>query len=111
MVETGAYLAAAKRAGMSTVEMVQAVNIVAADPRAGDLIVGSGGCRKVRVAGRGRGKSGGYRVVTFFGGEDLPVFLVAALSKASDANFTHAQVNAMDDVASRLVEGLGDAAR
>jgi hypothetical protein len=31
---------------------------------AGDLIVGSGGLRKVRVAGRGKGKSRGYRVVT-----------------------------------------------
>ena len=29
--------------------------MLAADPEAGDLIVGSGGIRKVRLAGRGKG--------------------------------------------------------
>jgi hypothetical protein len=57
--------------------------------------VGSGGCRKVRVAGRGKGKSGGYRVVTFYSNEQTPVLLIAVLSKGSDANFTAAQVNEM----------------
>ena len=52
---------------MTAEEMTAAVDLVAANPGAGDLIVGSGGCRKVRgVAGKGRGKSGGYRVVTLF---------------------------------------------
>ena len=64
VVETGAYLASAKRTGMSEEEMRRTVDTVAADPTAGDLIVGSGGCRKIRVAGRGRGKSGGYSIVT-----------------------------------------------
>ena len=32
---------------------------------------GTGGCRKLRIAGRNKGKSGGYRVVTAFGGDDI----------------------------------------
>jgi mRNA-degrading endonuclease RelE of RelBE toxin-antitoxin system len=36
---------------------------LATNPDAGDLIVGSGGCRKIRWALRGRGKSGGVRVI------------------------------------------------
>jgi len=51
---------------MTTDEMGTAVMTVAADPMAGDLIVGSRGCRKVRLAGRGKGKSGGYRLITFY---------------------------------------------
>lgn len=68
---------------------------LAADPEQGDLIVGSGGCRKVRVAGRGKGKSGGYRVVTFFAHPGLPIYLLAMLSKGSRANFGAAEIALM----------------
>lgn len=72
---------------MSDAEREAAIDLIAFKPFAGELIVGSGGCRKVRVAGRGKGKSGGYRVVTYFGGVDIPIFLVAVLSKGSASNF------------------------
>jgi len=61
---------------MTEAERKLAVDTVAADPMAGDLIVGSGGCRKLRIAGRGFGKSGGYRIVAYFAGVDAPVFLL-----------------------------------
>jgi hypothetical protein len=34
-------------------------------PEAGDVVPGSGGVRKLRWRGRGRGKRGGYRVIYF----------------------------------------------
>jgi hypothetical protein len=107
VVETPAYLAAAREEGMTAEEMAAAVDLVAANPRAGDLIVGSGGCRKVRVAGKGRGKSGGYRVVTFLVDEDVPVFLLAVLAKGSRANFSKAERNAMKQATRNLRESLG----
>lgn len=106
IVETPAYLADAKHEHTSD-EREAAVDLVAANPEAGDLIVGSGGCRKVRIAGKGKGKSGGYRVVTFFGGEDVPVFLIAVLAKGSRANFSAAERNAMKQATARLRESLG----
>lgn len=36
---------------------------LAANPDAGDLIAGSGGCRKIRWARSGMGKRGGVRVI------------------------------------------------
>ena len=42
------------------------VDTIAGDPLQGVEIRGSGGLRKVRFAGRGKGKSGGYRVVTAY---------------------------------------------
>lgn len=36
---------------------------LAEDPDVGTVIPGSGGLRKVRMAGAGRGKSGGFRVI------------------------------------------------
>ncbi len=103
VAETPAYLVSAKSAGMTDAEMTSAVNMIASDPLQGDLIKGSGGCRKVRVAGRGKGKSGGYRVVTYFAGADYPVFLMAALSKGSAANFSDAQVAVMAAAAKSLI--------
>lgn len=107
VIETPSYLADAKHEHMTSDEREAAVDLIAANPRAGDLIVGSGGCRKVRVSGKGKGKSGGYRVVTFFGGEDVPVFLLAVLAKGSRANFSAAERNAMKQATARLRASLG----
>ena len=38
---------------------------IAQNPLAGDLVVGTGGMRKVRWAIRGKGKSGGARIIYF----------------------------------------------
>ncbi len=45
--------------------MTALVSLLAANPVAGDEMPGTGGCRKLRVAGRGKGKSGGYRTIKF----------------------------------------------
>lgn len=106
VVETPSYLASAKEEGMSAAEMKAAVDLVAANPEAGDLIVGSGGCRKLRIAGKGRGKSGGYRVVTYYCGLDAPVFLLAVLAKGSRTNFSKAECNAMAKATKTIADGL-----
>lgn len=84
--------------------MRAAVDAVARDPRTGDLIVGTGGCRKFRLAGKGKGKSGGYRIVTFYAGADFPVFLIAVLAKGSRANFTRAERNAIARMTKSIVD-------
>ena len=43
----------------------------------------------MRFAGKGRGKSGGYRVITFYAGTNLPVFLLNIFSKNEKTNLTH----------------------
>ena len=74
VVETPAFQKSAAQAGMSEKEITQLIDYLAANPDAGDEIKGTGGCRKVRVAGRGKGKSGGYRVITLlFRGRDSAV--------------------------------------
>jgi|LakMenEpi03Aug12_release.lakeMendotaPanAssembly.Ray.scaffolds.fasta_scaffold206756_2 hypothetical protein len=106
VIETEAFIRSARLCGMTDREREAAISLIAAYPAAGDLIVGSGGCRKVRIAGRGKGKSGGYRVVTFYADAETPVFLLAVLSKGSDANFSDVQVQAMAQAAKRLMESL-----
>ena len=47
----------------------------------------------MRFAGRGKGKSGGYRVITFFTGKNLPVFLLNVFAKGEKINLTKAERN------------------
>lgn len=93
VVETPEYLSAAKRAGMSDTEREAAIDVLAANPEAGEIIPGTGGCRKVRVAREGKGKSGGYRVITYYTTHDQPVFLLTVISKGKQANLTDRQKN------------------
>ena len=100
---TAGFLDDARAEGMTEFEIEIMVQMLAMDPEAGDLIRGSGGCRKVRVAGRGKGKSGGYRVVTVYAPPRMPVYVLAVLSKGSRANFSRGEVAAMAGVAKRIM--------
>lgn len=91
VVETPEFLRAAKKAGMSAAEREAAVLFLAEHPQAGEMIEGSGGARKVRIAREGRGKSGGYRVVTYYRDADAPVFLLTVISKGQRADLTAGQ--------------------
>ena len=62
-------------------------------PCGGDVIPGTGGARKVRFAGRGKGKSGGYRVVSYFAADDVPVLLLALIDKGERADLAQAERN------------------
>lgn len=48
---------------------------------------------RVRVAGRGKGKSGGYRTITFYSGESMPVFLLTVFSKGERSDLSQAERN------------------
>ena len=102
VVETREYLAATAKAGMSEAERETAVLLLAANPEAGDLLVGGGGVRKVRVPRRGKGKSGGYRVLTYYMATDEPVFLLTALSKTIQSDFSREQVGRLAKIAKAI---------
>ena len=55
---------------------------LAARPKAGVLIEGTGGVRKLRWARDGRGKSGGVRVIYYFHSEAMPLYLLTMLEVA-----------------------------
>lgn len=88
VIETAAYLGAAKLAGMSDEEMAAVVDLIAREPEAGAVMPGCGGARKLRVARPGGGKSGGFRVITYFAGARRPVFLLTVFSKNEKTNLT-----------------------
>ena len=69
----------------SEAERNQFISFIAANPEAGDLIRGSGGCRKVRWSTAGKGKSGGARVI-YFNSEEGTIWLLIVYKKAKFDN-------------------------
>jgi len=88
IVETPQYLSDVRSAKLTSDETEKIVLTIAQNPKAGAVIPDSGGARKIRFAGKGKGKSGGYRVITYWGGEDIPVFLLALYAKNERADLT-----------------------
>jgi hypothetical protein len=74
------------KAGFS--EMLE---FLARRPRAGRIIKGTGGLRKVRIARPGKGKSGGTRVIYYYHNEGTPLLLLLIYAKATQDNLTAAQ--------------------
>jgi len=106
VIETESYLRAAKDAKIKPEEMAEAVDAIAANPKIGVLMQGTGGVRKVRLSGRGKGKSGGYRIVYFYGGGDIPVFLLTVFGKGEKDNLTQGERNALRSLTGSLRESL-----
>ena len=102
VIETDSYLRDAKDAGMTEDEQNAAVDLVSNSPESGDVMQGTGGMRKARLAGRGKGKSGGYRIVWYFGGGDIPVFLITVFGKGEKANLTQGERNALRSMTEAL---------
>jgi hypothetical protein len=107
VVETNAFLAAAKAAGMSEDERAALVTLVALDPRRGVIPSGWGGARKFRFARPGRGKSGSWRIVTAYCGPGTPVFLVTVFGKGEKANLSRAEANELAKLVKILCASYG----
>ena len=103
VLETPEFRRAAERAGIGAAELSASVDHLARHPHAGDLIPGTGGARKVRFRGRGRGKSGGLRVVTAYADAETPVFLLTVFAKGDRIDLNAGERGALKDVIARIV--------
>jgi hypothetical protein len=68
---------------------------LAQQPQAGDLIHRSGGLRKVRWAARGKGKSGGVRVIYYWARSDDEIYLFTLYSKSEKEDLTAKEVKSL----------------
>lgn len=92
---------------LSASERDSFIDYIAGTPGAGDKIPGAGGARKVRWGAGTRGKSGGVRVITFYSGPPVPVFLLTVFGKGEKANISKAERNQLRNVLSDLVATYG----
>ena len=89
VVETPEFIKRASAVGMSNEDRRDVIDQLAANPEAGISL--GGGLRKVRIARRGSGKSGGYRVLHFYRSSDMPLFLLTVFAKHERANITRSE--------------------
>ncbi|CAN7460199.1 type II toxin-antitoxin system RelE/ParE family toxin [Rhizobium sp. LjRoot254] len=91
---------------MSDHDVADLVSYLSQNPEAGEEMQGTGGCRKLRFAIRGnnKGKSGGVRVITFFSGVDLPVFLLTVFGKSQKVNLDKAERNGLKIITEQIVQ-------
>jgi len=93
IIETPEFRRCVKALKVTPDELVEIINFLASNPTAGDEITGTGGARKFRFSRTGTGKSGGYRVITFYSGEDIPVFLLSMFAKNQKINLSQSEKN------------------
>jgi hypothetical protein len=104
VVETKRFLEDA-RSLMLDSERTALVTALGTTPDAGEIIPETGGVRKLRWALPGRGKRSGARVIYYYHGSELPLFLLTVSSKNEKANLTRAERNTMKRLVPLLVEG------
>jgi hypothetical protein len=90
VVETPIFIRRAEKL-LTEEEHADLIADLASHPEAGDEIVGTGGVRKVRFAARGKGKSGGVRVIYYFYDQDIPIYALLIYGKNERADLTAEQ--------------------
>jgi hypothetical protein len=76
---------------------------LAEHPKAGDIMEGTGGVRKLRWRRGGQGKSGGVRVIYYFHDDLMPLYLLTLFAKGDKANLSKAERNELADLVDALV--------
>lgn len=108
VVETQEFVRQSKKLRMTDEEIDFIKTFVGLNPSAGNVVPGTGGARKIRFPLRGRGKSGGFRVITFYSGVDIPVFLIDVYSKREKENISLARKNSIRNSVLRILRSYGE---
>lgn len=80
------------------------IGYLAHNPAAGDVVPGAGGIRMIRWRLEGRGKRGGARVIYFFHGASVPLFLLTAFAKNEREDLSQKDRNSFQRLTRLLVE-------
>lgn len=89
---------------LSDLERKQIVDYLAANPKAGAIMQGTGGIRKLRWAREGMGKSGGVRVIYYYFNESMPLYLLTVFGKGEKDNLTKTERNELAKLTKLLVQ-------
>lgn len=106
IVETSAFIKRAEKI-VTDDELDNIKELLAENPEIGDLIRGSGGIRKVRVAAQQKGKSGGARVIYYFYNETIPLFLLDIYAKSEKIDLKKTELEALRKITEKIRDDYG----
>jgi hypothetical protein len=89
---------------LSPAERQDLIDFLAAHPKAGDLIEGTGGVRKLRWRRGDHGKSGGVRIIYYYHDDLMPLYLLTLFAKGDKANLSKAERNELAKLVDTLVD-------
>ena len=101
VAETPLFIAQAEKL-FSGEELAAIIDFLAFNPEAGDVIPGTGGIRKVRIAASGRGKRGGARVIYYYHSATIPLYALAVYAKNEKSDLTSGEKKALAGLVQRL---------
>ena len=110
-METEAFARQAAKVGLTDDERHEIAGLLSEEPMRGELIPGTGGARKFRFAKAGMGKRSGYRVISYFAAEDVPVFLLDVLDKSERFNLSEAEKNQLKKELGRIASDYRKASK
>ncbi len=84
------------------------INYLAAHPNSGVVMQGTGGIRKIRWRIKGKGKSGGVRVIYYFHNAKYPLFLLTVFRKSEKVNLSKAERNELARLTKILIANYGE---
>ena len=89
-------------------ERLSIIKYLAIHPHSGDLMQGTGGIRKLRWSAKGKGKSGGVRVVYYYHNKAVPLFLLTVFGKGEKANLSKSERNDLSKFTNLLLKNYGE---
>ncbi|MDR1301359.1 MAG: type II toxin-antitoxin system RelE/ParE family toxin [Treponema sp.] len=95
-----------QKLGLGDHELRQLQEVLLQNPKAGNVIQGTKGLRKIRIAFVGQGKSGSGRVAYVDFTVHETVYLITAYPKNEKDNLSKAERNAIARMIVRLEQGL-----
>jgi len=110
-METEAFARQAVKVGLTEDERHSIAVLLSEEPTRGEMIPGTGGARKFRFPKAGIGKRAGYRIISYFAGSDIPVFLLDVLDKGERLNLSQSEKNELKKVLGRIGDDYRKAAK
>lgn len=90
---------------MDEVSKKSFIDYIAAHPLEGDVIVGTGGIRKIRWTGDShKGKRGGVRVIYYYYDQSVPIFLLTVYGKNQKDNLAQDDKKTLRTIIGKIVE-------
>lgn len=80
------------------------IDYIAKYPLAGDLMIGTGGARKIRWMREGQGKRGGVRIIYYYHDNQMPIFLFTVYPKNEKDNLTDKEKKTLDKIIKMIIE-------